>query len=147
MGWTKNQPGDSSWVNNATTSEMGATAFKVGSSDVKGFRLNDNKCFYFGKDSDICMQFVSDLDMWKVSHHNPSNGAITTILSWEEGEGLTIDSPTITGTFTMGGLDLSQSASDSNGVPSETAVEGKIVYTEKTGSTVGALYVGLDTGS
>ena len=74
MTWNINQPQNTSWINNSTGSSVGATALKVGTSDVQGIRINDNKKLFFGNDNDFNMRFDTLSAKFALTYTNPATG-------------------------------------------------------------------------
>ena len=148
MSWNINQPPTGTWTKNATGATVNTTINKVGTSSLDGFRLQDNKKLFFGTDNDIQMFYRSNDNGFVIIHKNPSTNIETVIMKWTPDGGFLIHDPTITGTFTMGSIDLElyTGNADASGRPTDSPVtEGKIVMTEMSSGDQ-HIYIGLDDG-
>ena len=138
MAWNINQPGSSNWTNNATDSSVGVTALKVGSSDIQGYRVNDNKKMFFGTDSDFSLRYAPTFYSFKLDYI--SDGITTSIFEYNH----KTDKTTIRN-LELQNLVVKKVDANTQGFPSITASDGKIVYTEDS-NLKGKFYLGLGDG-
>lgn len=138
MSWTVNQPGNSSWTNNSTDATIGVTSYKVGSSSVQGYRINDEKKLFFGNDSDFYLRFSPSKNIFTITNANPITGAVTNILEYN-----TSTDTTKIRNLTLDAMILEEVLSNGLGIPTENATSGKVVYTT-TSANVGKFYIGID---
>ena len=137
MTWNINQPQNTSWINNSTGSSVGATALKVGTSDVQGIRINDNKKLFFGNDNDFNMRFDTSNAKFALTYTNPVTGVNTEILSYNH-----FSDTTKIRNLELTNIVLDESSANNQGIPSATPIEGAIVYTEDA-NNIGKFYIGL----
>jgi len=137
--WNTNIPSDSNWTNNATESTLNVSAYKVGSSNVQGTKLNNDKRLYFGTNSQFSMRYSSITEELKFDYTDPSDGETRTAISIGNNGDVTISNLTTTTQYdyeviTADGIILNEVSSGLwTGTPDIFAQEGKMVYTVTEG--------------
>ena len=150
--WTPNQPETSNWTNNATGASFSTDAYKVGTSNVQGTRINTDKRLYFGNQDQFSIRFSSITDLFKIDYTDPQ-GNVTNVLNIDGKGKLSIQSLEIAsnnidlGTATYeyevisaDGIKLEEVPSTIFGYPTQTPIAGSMVYTQNSTSTTKSFF-------
>ena len=138
--WNTNTPSDSSWTNNATESTLNVSAYKVGSSNVQGTKLNNDKRLYFGTNSQFSMRYNSATEELKFAYTDPSVRDTRTAMTIKSNGDVTISNLITTTQYEYEVINADGILFNEvdnfwwSGEPDMLATQGKMVYTRQTGA-------------